>query len=247
VTDGTPRFEDVSEQAGLVPLPLKGPHVEIQDFDNDGRPDVFTSIVKFADGQPHPVIFRNLGDRDGLPRFGEHALSVNDFPTDEDRATKRSGPFFEKMIAERKITYCAAAPSADFDRDGRLDLFLASWWTELPSLLLRNETGGSAAESAAASGGNWIDVQVAGGAGVNAMGIGSRVELFAPGRAGDEDARIGSREIATGFGYASSQEAVAHFGLADREACDIVVTLPHGKGRIVRQNVPANQRVLVQP
>ena len=29
-------------------------------------------------------------------------------------------------------------------------MFLANWWTELPSLLLRNET----------EGGNWLDVQV---------------------------------------------------------------------------------------
>ncbi|MDA1014420.1 MAG: VCBS repeat-containing protein, partial [Planctomycetota bacterium] len=79
-TDGQPKFKDVTVAVGLVPLPLKGPHVEIQDFDNDGFPDIYTSIVKFADGQPHPVIFRNLGHR-GEPRFKESALGVNDFPT----------------------------------------------------------------------------------------------------------------------------------------------------------------------
>lgn len=236
-SQGIPRFEDVTETAGLVPLPLKGPHVEIQDFDNDGRPDIYTSIVKFADGRPHPVIFRNTGNRNGIPQFKQHALDVNDFPTAEDRAIKRSGAFFEKMVADRKILYSAPGPTCDFDRDGRLDMILPNWWTELPSLLLRNETDA----------GHWLDVEVDGGDTVNTMGIGSRVDVYESGRAGDANARIGSREVATGFGYASSQEAVAHFGLGDRTECDVVVTLPHGRGRLFRQAVKANQRVTMKP
>lgn len=235
VKNRQPTFKDVTESAGLVPLPLKGPHVEIQDFDNDGRPDIYTSIVKFANGQPHPVIFRNLGQAGGEPRFKEYALGVNDFPTAEDRATRRSGSFFKKMVADRKIVYSAPGPTCDFDRDGRLDMLLPNWWGELPSLLLRNETAG----------GHWLDVRVIGSQGVNTMGVGSRVDLYGVGRAGDSAALIGSREISTGFGYASSQEAVAHFGLGARATCDVVVTLPHGKGRLVRKAVQANQRLKV--
>lgn len=231
--NGVPRFKDVTEAASLTPLPLKGPHVEIQDFDNDGLPDIYTSIVKFADGQPHPVIFRNTGVQDGVPRFEVPALSVNDFPNEEEQAIKRSGTFFEKMVADRRIVYSAPGPTCDFDRDGRLDMVLANWWTELPSLLLKNET-----ES-----GHWLEVKVDGSNGVNSMGIGSRVDLFEPGQAPDASARFGSREIAAGFGYASSQEAIAHFGLGQRTACDVVVTLPHGKGQIVRRQVTADRRI----
>src|SRR5262249_52886244 len=75
IKDGNPVFEDVTEAVGLTPLPLKAPHVEIQDFDNDGWPDICVSMVKFADGKPYPVIFKNLGVRDGLPRFREDALA----------------------------------------------------------------------------------------------------------------------------------------------------------------------------
>ena len=232
-TKGVLSFEDVTEPAGLAPLPLKGPHVEIQDFDNDGRPDIYTSIIKFADGKPHPVIFRNLPCESGPPRFQEYALGVNDFPTDEDRAIERPGTFFEKMVADRQIIYSAAGPSCDFDRDGRLDLFLANWWTELPSLLLRNES----------TGGNWLDVQVEGAGDVNRMGIGARVLVFEASGLGKQDVRLGCREIATGYGYASSQEAIAHFGLGKVEVVDVEVILPHGKGRISRQNVQANQRI----
>ena len=56
------------------------------------------------------------------------------------------------MLFRSKITYAAAAPTADFNGDGKLDVFLASWWPEQSSLLLQNETRG----------GHWLDVRVAG-------------------------------------------------------------------------------------
>jgi hypothetical protein len=46
IKEGVPAYEDVTEAAGLVPLPLKGPHVEIQDFDNDGWPDIYVSAAR---------------------------------------------------------------------------------------------------------------------------------------------------------------------------------------------------------
>lgn len=236
IRKGVPQFEDVTESVGLIPLPMKAPHVEIQDFDNDGWPDIYTSIVKFADGSPYPVIFRNLGCQGDTVTFEACGLEVNDFPTAEDRAIRRAGPLFDKMVAEKKILYTAAGPSGDFDRDGRLDLFLASWWTELDSLLLRNDT----------KGGHWLQVEVRGAGDVNRMGIGSRVSIYEAGRAGDTNAFLGCREIATGYGYASSQEAVAHFGLGNRARCDVEVVFPHGRGRAVQRNVTTDQRIAVR-
>lgn len=232
VKDGVPAFEDVSEKCGLTPLAMKAPHVELQDFDNDGWPDLYISIVKFKDGKPCPVIFKNLGVTDGLPRFRDDAWAVNDFPTAEDKALRRSGPFFDKVLKEKKIIYMAAAPSADFDRDGKLDLFLANWWVESRSLLLKNETAG----------GNWLDVRVEGGDGVNRMGVGARVTVRPAGKA---DA-LGVREIAVGYGYCSGQEAVAHFGLGKEATVDVEVILPHEKGTITRKGVTANQALTVR-
>ena len=54
------------------------------------------------------------------------------------------------MLKDGKVNYMAAGPTADFDRDGRLDVFLCSWWPQKPSLLLRNET----------EGGHWLQVAV---------------------------------------------------------------------------------------
>jgi hypothetical protein len=114
---------------------------------------------------------------------------------------------------------------------------VASWWTELNSLLLRNETVG----------GHWLQVQVQGEKTVNRMGIGSRVNVYEAGRLGRSDAFLGCQEIAGGYGYASGQEPVAHFGLGDRIRCDVEVILPHGRGRVVRQNVEADRRIVVGP
>jgi hypothetical protein len=224
IKDGNPTFEDVSVAAGLTPLGMKSPHVEIQDFDNDGWPDIYFSTVKFQDGRPYPVIFRHQGIVDGLPRFRDDAWAVNDFPTAADRAVKRSGPLFEKVLQEKKVIYMAAGPAGDFDNDGRLDLFLANWWVEARSLLLKNETPG----------GNWLRVRVDGVPGVNRMGIGCRVNVSAGGRL------LGCREIATGYGYASGQPAYAHFGLGSEETVDVEVIFPHGKGTITRKGVKAN-------
>jgi hypothetical protein len=216
---------------------MKAPHVELQDFDNDGWPDVYTSIVKFADGKPYPVIFKHLGVRDGLPRFREDAWAVNDFPTAADRAVRRSGELFDKVLKEKKVIYTAPGPTGDYDNDGRLDLFLPNWWAESRSLLLRNETPG----------GHWLRVRVEGGNGVNRMGVGARVRVYRAGKAGDAAALLGCRDIGAGYGYASGQPAEAHFGLGTEEAVDVEVTLPHGKGKLVRNGVKANQRVTVKP
>jgi hypothetical protein len=238
IKDGNPTFEDVTEAAGLKPLAMKAPHLEIQDFDNDGLPDIYVSIVKFAGGKPYPVIYKNLGMKDGIPRFRDDAWGVNDFPTAEDRGAIKggTGAFFKKVLSEKKIIYMAAGPTADFDRDGRLDIFLANWWIESRSLLLRNETPG----------GNWLQVQVEGSKGVNRMGIGSKVKVYPSGKLGDAGALLGCREIAIGYGWCSGQEAIAHFGLGKDEMVDVEVVLPHGKGTITQKSVKANQRMAVK-
>lgn len=236
IEDGMPRFEDVTEQVGLMSLPMKSPHVEIRDFDNDGWPDLYASIVTFAKGQPHPLIFKHLGLEHGLPQFRQEALAVNDFPTAKDRSVKRTGEFFAKMVQERKIIYMAPGPSCDFDRDGRLDLFLPNWWPESRSLLLRNET----------QAGNWLRVQVEGGEGINRMGVGSKVNIYRGGEFNRADALLGCQEISVGYGYCSGHEAVVHFGLGDRTRVDVEVILPHGKGKLVRKRVNANQTVTLR-
>jgi hypothetical protein len=235
---GLPRFEDVTEKVGLHPLLMKAPHVEIQDFDNDGWPDIYVSIVKFAGGKPYPVIFRNLGVEGGLPRFRDDAWAVNDFPSEAERQMKDVHALFEKIQKEQRIIYMAAAPSCDFDRDGRLDLFLANWWVNYRSLLLKNETPG----------GHWLQVQVTNGppgAAINRMGVGSVIRVYPAGQLGKKEALLRAVEISPAYGYSSGQEAIAHIGLGKLDRCDVEVILPHGKGRLEKRDVKADQRMII--
>ena len=77
------------------------------------------------------------------------------------------------------------------------------------------------------------------------MGIGSRVDVFAAGHLGEPAHRIGAQEIGTGFGYASGQPAMCHFGLGDAERVDVEVRLPNSA--IVKlPNIKAGQVLTVE-
>jgi hypothetical protein len=211
--NGAVAFEDITSRAGLDPIPVKAPHVEIQDIDNDGWPDIVVSVHAVQEGAATPLVFRNRGGSD-IPVFETPPFSV---PADR----------------ESNLGYWPAAPTLDFDRDGRLDLFGVEWVPGRDSLLYRNVSRA----------GNYLQVAVRPADGTNAMGIGARIEVYESGHLGEPAALVGRGEIATGYGYSSGQEAVAHFGLADRGQVDVRIVLPHGGSVIERAGVAANQRL----
>jgi len=178
---GEPVFEDITEKAGLgAPIPTKSPHVEIQDFDNDGLPDIYFSAAWKTENTVVPLIYRNSGtDRNGIPHFS---------PIGEIRTG---------------MIYFPAGPSADVNADGKLDLFLVSWFPSEPSHLLLNRSRA----------GNWLDVKAP---------IGSKVKLISGGKL------IGVQQIYPGYGFASGQLAICHFGLGRYAKADLEVTLPNG-------------------
>lgn len=112
---GDPTFEDVTEEAGLVGLPTKAPHVEIVDMNNDGWPDIVTSAS--TDDGTRPAIFMHQGSRKGVP-------------------------FFEAPNGLGSEQYWVTGAAADIDHDGRQDLFLVEWEPSRPSLMLLNTTEG---------------------------------------------------------------------------------------------------------
>jgi hypothetical protein len=212
--NGVPQFEDVSQAVGMpAELTNKSPHVEIQDFDNDGWPDIYFSTAWLDDeGNVTPLVFRNTGvGDDGLPHF---------------TPPREIGG---------EMVYYPAGPSGDFDRDGRLDLFLINWFQGNHSRLLHNVSEKR----------HWIDVEVVGEDKLNRMGIGAQVQVYKAGKLGQASHLLGFQEVTTGYGYASGQAAICHFGLGEESQVDVHVTLPAG-GEIWRRGVEADQRLTVQ-
>jgi hypothetical protein len=191
---------------------LKNAHVAIRDVDNDGRMDIMLAMVwKDERGKIQPVVLRNLGN------------NANGIPT------------FSRPPNKRLVGYYAPAPVADFDRDGRVDIFMCPWFKgDAGPYLFRNVT----------KGGHWLQVRVEGkGPGLNRMGIGAIVRIYQPGHASEEKFLLGRYDIIIGTGYSSGDEAIAHFGLGKRTTCDVEITW--GKRKVQKNNVKADQLITV--
>ena len=198
--DGEPVFMEVTDEAGLPPLLTKAPHVEFADINNDGLLDIVTSAS--AESGTVPAVFLQSGrNGDGVPTF-------------------------ESPAGLGHPQYWVAAPTVDFDRDGRLDVFAVEWEPTLPSVAFANRTGS----------GNWIEIDAPAAAG---WGPGTRIDVYPAG--GPE--RLATLEVTAAQGYASGTPGIGHVGLGTVDAVDIVVTAPLDATQTVLSEVAANQRL----
>ena len=113
-------FEDVTERAGISQLAAQ--YVSwgtgAQDFDNDGRDDIFIvhgGLIHLVP-QEHSV-FRNAG-----------AMKFDD-------VSRAAGPFFEVKSVGRGAAF------ADYDNDGKMDVFIVNLGA--PAFLLHNTSPGT--------------------------------------------------------------------------------------------------------
>jgi hypothetical protein len=133
------------------------------------------------------------------------------------------------------MVYFPAGPSGNFNNDGRLDLFLINWFAENHSRLLINQ---SSREH------HWLRVKPVGKVN-NRMGIGAVVKLYQPGGLNDPQSLLGLQEVTTGYGYASGQAAMPHFGLGTHQSVDLSVSFPNDM-KIEMRNVKTDREITIE-
>jgi hypothetical protein len=226
---GAPGFDDVSTRAGLaVETRYVGWGAGIQDFDNDGLPDLFwvtgsvyPEVEKVFPDYPYKtprVLFRNLGNG----KFEE--------------LTDLAGPAIGQAHCSRGAAF------GDFDNDGDVDIVIMN--VNEPPSLLRNDVAG---------GGHWLKVKLI-GVKSNRSAIGATVIASYAGRkqaqavtAQTSYLSVNDRRLHFGLGSASSADLEICWPNGVRESLKAVqsnrlVTIREGEGIIKTELFPPGQR-----
>jgi len=218
-SSGNPIFEDVTTNAGLPSVASRTGDVNINDYDNDGWPDIAAGV---AVSKTRPAIFRSLGLTNGIPKYAVPA-----------------GVGLVKGTAETgdQSHYGLPVAPADYDKDGRLDVFYDFFFSNVDGqLLLHNDTGS----------GHWLTIALGKALG---GGIGAKVSVYRAGGLGDPNALLGQREITATDGFTAGVTDDAHFGLGTNTAVDVRVALPPSSrglatnGVIELKNVPVDRHL----
>jgi hypothetical protein len=148
-----------------------------------------------------------------------NAVLINDGHGQFRDATNEAGGELATALQAHR-----GAAFADFNNDGRIDVAVSALGA--PAELWQNTTGAGI--------GHWLIVQLEGVRG-NREAIGARITI------GNQ-----TRTVSTSVGYASTSDARAHFGLADRTKIDRVeIRWPSGTTQVL-ENVAADQVLRVK-
>ena len=222
-------FEDVSMRAGLgVETRYVSWGAGIQDFDNDGLPDlfwatgsVFPEVEKVHPDYPYKtprVLFRNLGNG----KF-------------ED-LVEAAGPAIGEAHSSRGVAF------GDFDNDGDVDILIMN--VNEPPSLLRNDVSG---------GGHWLKVKLL-GVKSNRSAIGATVIATYGGRSQMQAVTAQSSYLSVhdsrlhfGLGAASSADLEIRWPNGERELlkavpADRLISVREGEGVVKTEIFSATQR-----
>jgi len=205
-------FQDVSGITGLIGMttPKLGWGTLMADFNQDGQQELIC-----ANGH----IGRDVADGEG---YEMTALLAAFNGAQWQDVSRQGGPYFERKLLGRGIA------SADFDRDGDLDLTIVH--QNVSAALLRNDS----------ERGHWLTLEFAGRVS-NRRGIGTRVVVQSAGRRW-------TQQLVAGSSFASSHQPLLAFGLGE-EAGPLSVTVhwPSGRTQTLNGVVPDQSLFLVEP
>ncbi|MCP3914062.1 MAG: CRTAC1 family protein [bacterium] len=209
-------FEDQTQRMGLAMLtrPFVGWASMFYDFDHDGDEDLVT-----FNGHVYPEVVT-------APRNWNHAQTPLLFERDGERFRAvlhtRGGDWLAATHCDRSAAF------GDLDGDGDIDVVAGA--LNGPLRVLEND----------GARGPWLIVELDDAPHPsNRRGLGSRVEVRAPGR-------TWTRWVHGKGSYQSANAPYAHFGLpADAARVDVHVTWPDGAETVVR-DVEPGQRVSVE-
>jgi hypothetical protein len=208
---GKAGFTDVTSAVGLhLPtLDYLGFGSVMADFDSNGWQDVI-----IANG--HIDDFRK---RSGTMWYMRPQLFCYDGTVWHDCGAG-AGDYFQHEWLGRPVA------SADYDRDGDLDLAIVH--QNDPASLLRNDSPR----------GHWLLLRFI-GADCNRRGIGVKVTLT------QGDLKL-VQQLPGGTSYCSSHEPILHFGLGQSESdCTALVEWPSGRRQAIRQ-LPVDQTFVIR-
>ena len=216
---GNPIFQDVTTTAGLPSVAAKNGDVNINDYNNDGWPDIAAGVAGCR-GRVR-LFLRSLGLRNGVPRYAVPA------GVGEVKGTAEPGD---------QTHHGLPVAAADYDKDGRLDVFydfFSPTWTVNCCCATRQDPALALALARSRTG-RWHRCQ---GKRLPGRRLGRPQSPHRP--AGDRSNRRLTARVPD----------EAHFGLGPRTAVDVKVTLPPGSrglatnGVIDLRNVPADRHL----
>lgn len=188
-------FADVTRNVGLFTptLPMLGFGTVMADFDCNGLDEIFVANGHIDDS------FQEMGDLFEMPAqlFAWTGSVWVDKSLD-------AGAYFERKVLGRGVA------TADFDRDGDLDLAVSH--QRDTAAVLRNDR----------EGGHWFRLRLVGAAS-NRRGVGAQVRIT-------QNDTVLHSQLAGGTSYCSAHEPVLFFGLGASAAdLSIEVIWPSGK------------------
>ncbi|MBS1537331.1 MAG: VCBS repeat-containing protein [Bacteroidetes bacterium] len=249
--DGT--FSDIGYLAGVAQTDWSWTTL-FADFNNDGYKDIIvTNGLKYdimdRDAIRHaasPDILRQMGlndlaelMEDSVKKFNTEDLDLDPYFRKLPRTHvgnflyRNNGDLSFANVSDQwgfKVPYnTVAAAYADFDNDGDLDLVLNN--IDTMATVYRNM-------SREHSLGNYLQVKLV-GKGKNTEGLGTRIEAMYNGKS--EIVELGRTR-----GFASSGDAIAHFGLGTATKVDELTIRWLGGETQTLKNVKANQRIIIK-